>query len=57
MMNISVLQLVVKQMMSVVPQLPETTSDGEFPDIQQKEKWVEANNRLQDISELLYRVK
>lgn len=28
-----------------------------FPDIQPKEKWVEANNRLQDIIELHYRVK
>lgn len=57
MMNISALQLAVKQMTSVLLQLLDTMRDGEFPDIQQKEKLVEANNRLQDITELLYRVK
>lgn len=56
-MNISALQLAVKQMTSVLLQLLDTMRDGEFPDIQQKEKLVEANNRLQDITELLYRVK
>lgn len=55
-MNVAVLWLVVKQMMSVLLWLSETTCDGEFPDIQ-KEKWVEINNRLQDITDLLYRVK
>lgn len=36
MMDIFVLQLVVKQMISVLLQLPETTCDGEFSGIQQK---------------------
>lgn len=37
MMNNSALQLAVKQMTSVLLQLPDTMCDGEFPDIQQKE--------------------
>lgn len=56
-MNISALWVVVKQKMSVLTQLPETLCEGQFPGSQQKEKSVEANNRLQDTIELLYRVK
>lgn len=57
MMDTFALWLAVKQMIPVLFQLPETMWDGEFSGIQQKEKLVEANNRLQDIIELLYRVK